>query len=52
MNIIEKLVREISKSSSIPELSCQLLKDALTVLIPALTHLFNESLTTGIFPLA
>ena len=52
MDIVSKLVKEIeiSKSSGIPNLSSQLLKDAFSILIPELTHLFNESINTGIFP--
>ena len=52
MDVVEKLVKNIdaSKSSGLPELNSLALKDAFTVLIPELTHLFNESLETGIFP--
>ena len=51
MEIVSKLVKEIeiTKSSGIPDLSSQILKDAFSVIIPELTHLFNESITTGIF---
>ena len=52
LDIVEKLVKKIdtSKSSGIPDINSQALKDAFAVLIPELTHLFNESLETGIFP--
>ena len=52
MDVIEKLVKNIdtSKSSGIPDISSQILKDAFRVLIPELTHLFNESIQMGIFP--
>ena len=54
MDVINKLVKEIevSKSSGIPYLSSRLLKDAFTVLVPELTHIFNESIDTEIFPTA
>ena len=52
MDIVEKLVKkiEISKSSGISEVNSQTLKDAFEILIPELTHLFNESLQTAVFP--
>ena len=52
LDIVEKLVKKIdtSKSSGIPDINSQALKDAFAVPIPELTHLFNESLETGIFP--
>ena len=54
MDIVRKLVKEIeiSKSSGIENLNSRLIKDAFTVLIPELTHLFNDSIETGIFPLS
>ena len=54
MDIVQKLVKKIdvSKSSGILEVNSRTLKDAFEVLIPELTHLFNESLQTGAFPLA
>ena len=52
MEVIEKLVKNIdtSKSSGIPDVSSQILKDAFSILVPELTHLFNESIKTDIFP--
>ena len=52
MNVVETLVRKIdtSKTSGIPNVNSQTLKDAFVVLVPELTHMFNESLQTGIFP--
>ena len=52
MNVVEKLVKNIdtSKSSGILEVNSRILKDAFSILIPELTHLFNESIKTGIFP--
>ena len=52
LDVVRKLVKniEISKSSGLPSLSSHLLKDAFIVLIPELTHLFNESINTGVFP--
>ena len=52
MDVVEKLVKKIdtSKSTGLTEVNSQTLKDAFAVLIPELTHLFNESLQTGIFP--
>ena len=54
MTIVHKLVREIEicKSSGIPDLSAQMLKDAFLVLVPELTHLFNESIQQGVYPKA
>ena len=42
---IEKLIREIdtSKSSSIPHVSSNVMKDAFLVLIPQLVYMFNLS---------
>ena len=47
-----KLIKEIniSKSSAYTDISSRLLKDAFTVLIRELTHLFNTSIEYGIFP--
>ena len=52
MDVVEKLVKkvDVNKSSGILELNSKALKDAFIVLIPELTHLFNESLQTGVFP--
>ena len=52
LDVVGRLVKniEVSKSSGITHLSSMLLKDAFTTLIPELTHLFNESISTGIFP--
>ena len=54
LDVVRKLIKEIglSKSSGLPFLSSKLLKDAFSVLELELTHLFNESLDTGIFPKA
>lgn len=41
---------EIHKSSAIGKISSKLLKDSLEVLAPQLTHLYNCSITTSIFP--
>ena len=41
---------EIMKSSGIDEISSMICKSAFMVLTHQLTHLFNFSLTTGIFP--
>ena len=47
-----KILKSIntSKSSGITHLSSRLLKDALIALLPQITHLFNLSLVSGIFP--
>ena len=52
LDVVRRLVKdiEISKSSGLAFLSSRLLKDAFLVLIPELTHLFNESINTGLFP--
>ena len=52
LNVVEKLVEkiDINKSSGILELNSRALKDVFEILIPELTHLFNESLKTGVFP--
>ena len=52
LEVVRKLIREIeiSKSSGVSLLSSRLLKDAFLVLVPELTHLFNESISTGLFP--
>ena len=52
LEVVRRLVKdiEISKSSGLTFLSSRLLKDDFLVLIPELTHLFNESLNTGLFP--
>ena len=52
MEVVRKLVKdiEISKLSGLASLSSRLLKDAFLVLDPELTHLFNESVNTGLFP--
>ena len=52
MTVVEKHIKniEVCKSSGLPDISSQLLKDAFLVLVPELTHLFNESLSTGVFP--
>ena len=50
LEVVRKLIKgiEISKSSGIAFISSRLLKDAFTILVPELTHLFNESISTGI----
>ena len=52
MDVVQKLVKkiDISKSSGLSEVNSKSLKDAFAILIPELTHIFNESLETGIFP--
>ena len=40
----------ISKSSGIDSMSSFVLKEAFTILVPVMTRLFNQSLTTGVFP--
>ena len=52
MQIVEKLVHNINihKSSGIQDLSSELLRNAFSVLIVELTHLFKESITQKIFP--
>ena len=56
VSLIEKDVKtvidsiDVHKSSSIEHLNSKLLKDAFTILIVQLTHLFNCSLGTNIFP--
>ena len=54
MAIVQNLIKEIEicKSSGIPDLSTRLIKDAFLFLVPELTHLFNESIQTCIFPKA
>ena len=52
MQIVEELVHNIDvhKSSGIQDLISELIRDAFSVLIVELTHLFNESITQKIFP--
>ena len=52
MNIVQTLIKEIDiyKSSGIENINARVLKDSFTVLYVELTHLFNESLGTGVFP--
>ena len=52
MNIVQRLVRGINiyKSSGIEHINSRVLKDAFSALYVELTHLFNESIRTGIFP--
>ena len=52
LDVVRRLIKgiEISKSSGIAFISSRLLKDAFTILVPELTHLFNESICMGIFP--
>ena len=47
-----KKVNEISiyKSSGIDNISSQIMKDAVTIMITEFTHLYNRILVTGIFP--
>ena len=50
--IVFDLVRDIdiSKSSGFDNISSRCLKDALSVLIPHLTHIFRKSIVSGICP--
>ena len=56
VTLIEKDVKkfvtdiDVNKSSSITHLNSRVLKDAFLYLLPQLTHLFNCSLGTNIFP--
>lgn len=49
---VEDLINKIKtyKSSAITGLTSRLLKDAFQALVPQLTYIFNQSLTTGKFP--
>ena len=52
MHVVEKMVKSINihKSSGIQDINSELVRDAFSVLIVELTHLFNESITQNIFP--
>lgn len=47
-DLVKKI--EIHKTSALENISSKLLKDSLEVLSPQLTHLFNSSIFTSIFP--
>ena len=50
--MMEKIIKDINthKSSSIPNLSTNILKDAFLVMLPQLVFMYNLSFTTGFFP--
>ena len=50
--LLEKLIKEINvnKSSSVTNISTQVLKDVFLALLPQLTFMYNLSFETGIFP--
>ena len=50
--MMEDLLKDINdnKASSVPNVSASVLKDAFMALIPQLTHMYNLSFVTGIFP--
>ena len=50
--MMEKVVKDINinKSSSVPNLSSRILKDAFTVMLPQLVFMYNLSFITGLFP--
>ena len=52
VQMMEKLVRDIDshKSSSIPNLTTKVLKDAFSVIVTQLVYMFNLSFGTGIYP--
>ena len=52
LQTMEKVVRDINinKSSSIPNLSSRILKDAFMVMLPQLVFMYNLSFSTGKFP--
>ena len=47
-----KLCRDIdiTKSAGLDQMSSKFLKDALIALVPQLVYMFNQSLSSGIFP--
>ena len=47
-----KRIKQLSiyKSSGMTDMSTKLIKDAMTILIEEMTHIYNQSIITGVFP--
>ena len=50
LNVVKNI--NVSKSSGLQNISSFLIKEAFTILIPQVTHMFNLTLATSIFPMA